>query len=322
MLLRPALVCGLLALSSIPADAPAIWAGIESGPHLVGATRTKDAGQDVTSWYPASSGGRAARLRDFSEQASGLVAALVGAGVDAKIANGYVDSVLASRWDATPAKGKWPLVLIAQGNQQDAFDQAVLAEIVASHGFVVATVPSPTIKTPMKSADDVGPFAQRQAEDLLSAVAALTSAGHVDTTRIAMVGHSFGARAALLLAMHDARVKGLVSLDGGIGTSTAQESFKTAKWFSRERGTVPVLHFYETLDEVMTPDFSLLRSLPALRLTLREVKGLHHSHFTTIGFEAAVEPAIGQLTRMGLEGRSSLRVMITEAVGFLSEQLR
>jgi pimeloyl-ACP methyl ester carboxylesterase len=41
----------------------------------------------------------------------------------------------------------------------------------------------------------------------------------VDGTRVFVLAHSFGARAALLFAMHDPSVAGLVSLDGGIGTA-------------------------------------------------------------------------------------------------------
>ena len=43
------------------------------------------------------------------------------------------------RRDATPLQRAFPLVLIAQGNRQDAPDQAVLSEFLASHGYVVAS---------------------------------------------------------------------------------------------------------------------------------------------------------------------------------------
>jgi dienelactone hydrolase len=243
--------------------------------------------------------------------------ALIGAGLADADARGYLDSQVAERWDAV-REGKFPLVLIGQGNDQDALDQAVLAEIIASHGFVVATVPSPTIKSPMQSADDVGPVAQRQAEDLLNAAARLAALGIADPTRMAVVGHSFGARAALLLAMHDPRVVAVVSLDGGIGTATALESYTKAPWFSRERATAPTLHFYETVESFMVPDFSLLRSLPSRDLTLRELKGLRHAHFTTMGFQAAVNAPMRRLTNMDPDGPASVLALTNELIRFLS----
>lgn len=55
------------------------------------------------------------------------------------------------------------LSLIAHGNGQDAADQAVLAEFFASHGYVVASVPSPMKKHPMTGESQIGAFAEEQA---------------------------------------------------------------------------------------------------------------------------------------------------------------
>jgi len=46
-------------------------------------------------------------------------------------------------WDASAMPGPHPPVLMRQGNLQHALDQAVLAETLASQGFVVATVHRP-----------------------------------------------------------------------------------------------------------------------------------------------------------------------------------
>ncbi len=300
---------------------PVIWAGVRSGPHGVGVARARGADPEVTYWYPALAGGRPAKLRDFSQRWEGLREAITSAGLTETAARAYGDASVKARWDAPVESGKFPLVLIGQGNLQDALDQAVLAEIVASHGFVVATTPSPTLTSPMRTADDVGPTAQKQAEDLLKAASTLAAVGVVDTSRIVVIGHSFGARAALLLAMHDSRIRALVSLDGGIGTSTAQESFTQAPWFSRERETTPILHFYETADASMTPDFTLLRSLATRDLTLRELKGLEHPHFTTAGFQAVVDEPWRRLTGMGPQGPASLLEMMETILRFLATHL-
>ncbi len=299
-------------------NAPAIWAGAKAGPHAVGVARTTLSDLDVTYWYPAMSGGRPARLGDFSSRSPALLQLLVAGGLADSSARRYVESSMHARWDAPRKTAKFPLVLIGHGNQQDALDQAVLAEIVASHGFVVATIPSATIKSPMQSADDVGPVAQRQAEELLAAATELAVLGVADTTRMATIGHSFGARAALLAAMHDPRIRAVVSLDGGIGTATAQENFTKAPWFSREHGTAPILHFFETAESFMTPDFTLLRSLPAGELTLRELAGLRHAHFTTLGFQAAADAPLRRLTAMEPGGAASILAMVNELVRFLS----
>jgi predicted dienelactone hydrolase len=58
-------------------------------------------------------------------------------------------------------------VVIAQGNGQSAKHQAVLAEYLASHGYVVATSPSPLrLGARMESEADVLPVAREQARDM------------------------------------------------------------------------------------------------------------------------------------------------------------
>ena len=158
------------------------------------------------------------RVCGFTARASELKAELVSAGVREEAANAYLDAPLRSKWRARRSAGRFPLILIAQGNGQSAFDQAVLSEYFATHGFTVATTVSPTVAAPMRSEADVPVAAQRQAEDLLNIKRRLAQLGIGDASRNAAIGHSLGARGALLLAMHDSSVKALVSLDGGIGT--------------------------------------------------------------------------------------------------------
>jgi pimeloyl-ACP methyl ester carboxylesterase len=52
--------------------------------------------------------------------------------------------------------------------------------------------------------------------------------------RMGVVGHSFGARAALLLAMLDPQVAAVVSLDGGIGTASGRASLEALPIYRAE----------------------------------------------------------------------------------------
>jgi pimeloyl-ACP methyl ester carboxylesterase len=91
-----------------------------------------------------------------------------------------------------------------------------------------------------------------------------------------VVAHSFGARAALLLAMLDPQVAAVVSLDGGIGTATGRASLEALPFYRAAAVRAPILHFYEELDEFMAPDFGLLHSLTAADRWLVSVPAMHH----------------------------------------------
>ena len=245
--------------------APEVWGDLRPGGYGVG-YRVEE--KDVSVWYPADPGGTPVTLGDYTADEEWPRAT----------------PMFAVR-DARPVRGRYPVVLIAQGNQQDAAAQAVLAEYLASSGFIVATTPSPMIATPMTGTDEVATFAEKQADDLDRALEAVRGVRGAATTELAVIGHSFGARAALLFAMRRGhRLAALVSLDGGIGTATAVDVFRSARSFDPAADLPPILHLYEENDEFMKPDFALLRSLRPQELVLEKKDGLRHAHFTTRGF--------------------------------------
>lgn len=252
----------------------------------------------VAAWYPATSG-EAPRLRlgDYIALADsegparspgareGLAAQLVKSGAPREEVDRWMNALLQAHRDAPPQSTRVPLILVAAGNNESAGDQAVLAEFLAAHGYVVVAAPFPTrIGTPpMTSEDDVSRVAEAQADDLAAVVNALARWTTVDTSRIAVVGHSFGARAGLLLSMRDRRVRALVSLDGGIGSATGREAMRRAPSFDAKRRGAPILHVYEKLDDWVRLDQTLLKSLDSTTVWLAATHEMHHHHFTSFG---------------------------------------
>jgi dienelactone hydrolase len=201
---------------------------------------------------------------------------------------------------AAAAPGSFPLVLIAQGNGQSAHDQAFLAELLAARGYTVATTPSQAnISGPMKSEREIPAQVEEQTADLAFALRVLRgeeAEKGVRPGRYAVVGHSFGARSALLLAMRDPRVAAIVSLDGGIGGSAGKGLLDMASGFDRTRAAARILHLYEEGDRFMVPDFDLLRSLTRADRWLVRVDGVRHVHFSSAGVLVRSIPAVARRT--------------------------
>ncbi|MFL5409169.1 MAG: dienelactone hydrolase family protein [Myxococcales bacterium] len=221
---------------------------------------------------------------------------------------------------AEPLPGRVPLILVAQGSGNSASDQAVLCEILASHGFAVATSPSPTrIAGPMKSEEDIAKTAEDQALDLAVLARAARERPFVDKRQTALVAHSFGARSALLYAMRDGAAA-LVSLDGGIGTKTGHDELRKSRFFDAAKATLPILHIYEELDAFMAPDFTLLRSLPA-DLRLVRATHLHHMHFTAVGEAVGQFPALAKVTHADARTAQAYVDVVSATVSFLEATL-
>jgi len=297
---------------------------VESAPHPL----------QVSVWYPARTGGRSMRYADYlalaaeektlratdaqrEESVKGFAGFLRAQKVsEASIAK-YVDSPMLAHRGRRSAPGRFPIVIIVQGNGESASDQAVLAEILASHGHYVATFPSITTLTgPMKTEDDIGPKATAEAGNIARALKAVTGRRNADPTHVFLIGHSLGARSALLYAMQN-KVDGLVSLDGGIGTAVGIKPLEASPLF-RRKNIPPILHLYQTTDERVKFDATFLKSLNSPSLDLQPLPGVLHHHFSTFGFAAAAIPEVAKATRAGPEVAASMQTVVKRVVGFLA----
>ena len=222
--------------ASAPVPAPAIWGALAPGRFEVGVrvlalpAEVAAGGESgasgplqVTLWYPVTrgqAGGSRLHYRDYvalsgtEQQASGAGDTRAGEkavadyrqflsenGVPAEAVEAWLGAEVAAVRDAPAAPGRFPLVLIAQGPLQSAHHQAVLAEYLASHGYAVATTPSPARRAPPGPDEHLLASARLQAGEMERALGALGSEAMVDGSRVALVGHSFGARSAFVLAL-------------------------------------------------------------------------------------------------------------------------
>jgi dienelactone hydrolase len=334
----------LASCASVPATAPSappMWAGLTPGEFAAGFRTTylttAPHPLQISVWYPAQARGYVMHYRDYlvlslgektakapteAERKAGLADLtkfLTGAGLADKTAHTMIEAKMFAHRDAPAIDRKFPLVFIVQGNGQTASAQAVLAEFIASHGYVVASIPSITrVSTPMTSAEQIGPKSVEQAEDIDRAVTAIAASPNVAQGPIAVIGHSFGARGALIYAMHHP-VSALISLDGGIGTPAGTQSMLNEKAMDLTASMPPVLHFYEMLDDRMTPDFRLLRSLRTPNLDLVRRESMQHTHFTTDGFAATMLPEFAKITKAGPDLQKELVDTAQQTLAFIEK---
>jgi pimeloyl-ACP methyl ester carboxylesterase len=263
------------------------------------------------------------READRNKAIEGFESFLASAGVTKSDAARLLATPMRAVRNAAPAAERFPLVVIAQGNGQSVHDQAFLAEYLAGHGFVVATSPSPTrISGPMKSEEDIAPKAEEQAADLVFVIKALQTWPSVRPGTAALVGHSFGARAALLVATSRRDIGALVSLDGGIGAKTGAGMLERSRLFDAKKMTAPLLHFYEEADPFMAPDFTLLRALEPGQRFVVKVPDVHHIHFTSIGVLITEAPSLAKATKAGTGTRGSVDAVFRSTLSFLDATMK
>lgn len=180
-------------------------------------------------WYPADGGGRRVSYRDYLETAAteddfgrgrAEVKRLTEAGIDAgagsrrgALLRDLARPMLAVR-DARPREGRFPVASYAPGFSANAIENADLCEYLASHGYIVLSSPSlgEHRRTPALTVDGL----ETQARDISWLIGQAATLAQADTTRVAVVGFSWGGLSNVVAAARDPRIKALVSLDGSL----------------------------------------------------------------------------------------------------------
>lgn len=186
--------------------------------------------------------------------------------------------------NAAPINEKFPLIVVAQGNFHSAHHQSFLCEFLASYGYVVISTPSQTrITGQLTDNAQAVKSMENQVKDMQFAIKSVKSFDNVDLYSVALLGHSFGGRSILLLQMINENVKCLISLDGGLGLSTAVEDIQKSDFYNPDKMNVPLLHFYEDTEQLLKPDFSLIDSFKKSKRFLIKINDMHHFYFSSLG---------------------------------------
>lgn len=343
-------------------DAPASAQsfGLSPGPYQVGfgtlqlsdSTRYTDVDPTITPgpreitalvWYPAGPnppGGRmvygdyvrldAVRLgfRPITENWESVIEnrLLMSYGSDGLTRERLDHELASATWafrDARPAAGSFPLVLYSPGGRDPAWDNSVMAEYLASHGFVVASVPSRGWYSSILPYPTGLVGSAAMAADLETVRQRLRSWPNVDSDRVAVMGFSRGGITNALMQMRDPSIGALVGLDGTIAyryrfdpvpwsdPATTPGSLEASGFGQPHRLDVPFLWIGANPPDEFRTSFEMdplflfwdeLRYSTAYRV---EFQQLQHQDFSSAVIRLAPEVAeIGSARSQELKNRS------------------
>ncbi len=187
-----------------------------------------------------------------------------------------------ARRDAGPAPDRFPVLIYAPGSGYPAFDNSVLFEYLASHGYVVVSAPSTGPDAGRMPDNAFGLEAQtRDLEFLAGYVQTLPQA---DAERIGTAGFSWGGLSSALFALRNARVKTFISLDGTIRDERCLNIGRTFLHFQPARLRIPTLVF-TTATDLAIPGFhdeSFLEDARFAEITRAVVSGTPHHDFASM----------------------------------------
>jgi dienelactone hydrolase len=253
-------------------------------------------------WYPSSSGatGGAMKFSDYEQQAAPeefstfnvLMNGRNRLSAESSVPSSQLEALRTAQMNARlnepPAVGRFPVVLYAGGLNADINSNFVLAEYLASHGYVVASISlvGPTDETP--SLDRAPSDVETVVRDLEFALGLLAERENVDRTRVAVMGHSLGAVEAAALGLRHGNVLAVVALDGTYGFKGSAEVLTNSYGYAPNRMRAAFLDLRRAQGEQDADlDLGPIFSFRYADRTLVQIRHMHHSDFTSFAMIAS-----------------------------------
>ncbi len=258
---------------SASASSAPLWGALDKGPYDVGyrvlyafdASRTWAGGKAgtpdlsgrpvrISIWYPsASTNVQPMRVVNYVHH-TGAPAGFAEADAalesrDRRVLAEMVpasglDSVMTAKMravaEAPAAQGRFPLLIYSGGINATTLSNVVMAEYLASHGYVVATVPSLGISAEVPEQSDTPAALETSVRDLEFAYGVVRRMPDVND-KFGVFGHSLGGTEAMILGMRNSNVDAIAGLDGTYGFQDGVQSLTGYFGYAPDQLRAPIL---------------------------------------------------------------------------------
>ena len=314
------------AVRTKPESVPQLWGNLHPGRHAVGfrtifrydSSRTwkTTRGYDGTFspdlegrpiqidvWYPASPDQSAKKMRfgDYLNQSAPEDFAALNTIIRQRSRDDAAGSVpsaeipalrsaeMSAYRDAPSQKGIFPVVLYFGGLNAPINSNAILAEYLASHGYIVASIsllgPSDEQTFQSRTPDDL----ESSVRDMEYAWSVLQTEPNIDKTKLAVMGHSVGAIEAVILGLRNADVSAVIALDGTYGFQGLSNVLTRSYGYAPEKMRASFLDLRRAQGAQGNEplDFSAVQSFRHADRTFITIEKMHHSDFTSFAMIGA-----------------------------------
>ncbi len=146
------------------------------------------------------------------------------------------------RLNATPLKGKFPVVIYPNGGSP-AF-QSITCEYLASHGYVVVAF---TTKGRFSSGMEISTIGLEVAvDDFEFVLGKVSEQSNVNMDKVAIVANAISSSVGAAAISRNDKLKALVSLEGGLPSAFEQGLLNESVFYTPENITAPILIIYSS----------------------------------------------------------------------------
>jgi len=190
---------------------------------------------------------------------------------------------MAAGRDIPHAEGRFPLLIYFPHARSGYYDNLIMCEYLASHGFVVVSTPSLAQALGNLPPDDA--YLETQVQDKAFAMANIRDLDFVDMNKLAVFGAGLGASEAILLRMRNYDIKAVACLGGTRTPLDYAEMARRNHFFNLQRMNVPLLYVHH--GEGIPADLSLIDSCIYAERYVAALSDTAHTSFSI--YDAMVE---------------------------------
>jgi pimeloyl-ACP methyl ester carboxylesterase len=223
--------------------------------------------------------------------------------------------------DGPAVRGRFPLVLYSAGYNNRSHDNSVLAEYLASHGYVVVTVPQVGTRSTRLTLGINPVDLETQSRDLEFALARASELPFVAASRLATVGYSMGGIVALQIALRNPSVKAVVGLDPSYRAPRFVPLVLASPYFNPRALRAPILSLQSgNIAEAGAQDSTVLDSLRFADRYVAQIGKAMHGDFSDFAMLAPLFPVSVQ-GRTAQDSRESYEAIAQYVLHFLNGTL-
>jgi hypothetical protein len=281
-----------------------LWVGLEPGPYRVGFeqielhdySRPYRSGENrarpitLSLWYPAAEIADATAPLEFrryvgsTEEDDDFRRRLSNYGF--KLSSDDLESLLASRTEAfekaARAAGPFPLLLLGGSLTGPFYLNTVLAEYLASHGYIAAAMASLPAREDQEPEFDLRAV-DVQLRDMEFAIHALHEYPEATIETMGLAAWSFGGVPQALLAMKNPDVLAVVSLDAATGYAYGQKLLEGSLYYEPSRASAAFFHASDSRQSAQVPkSFVYYDQTVKGSAYFLELDGATHAEFTSL----------------------------------------